>query len=113
MLHFVLETAQDDRIKEIQNIAKVINTKIDTGGWWHRSYVEATHAEMFVVYWDATEKKDVSLKVTVNSSGGTSLGHDETDENIKRFFRTIRLLKACGDEEQDQSKTDNVATEVA
>lgn len=104
---------QDDRIKEIQNIAKVINTKTDTGGWWHRSYVEATHAEMFVVYWDATEKKDVSLKVTVNSSGGTSLGHDETDENIKRFFRTIRLLKACGDEEQDQSKTDNVATEVA
>lgn len=103
---------QDDRIKEIQNIAKVINTKIDTGGWWHRSYVEATHAEMFVVYWDATEKKDVSLKVTVNSSGGTSLGHDETDENIKRFFRTIRLLKACGDEEQDQSKTDNAITEA-
>jgi hypothetical protein len=103
---------QDDRIKEIQNLAKVINTKTDTGGWWHRSYVEATRAEMFVVYWDATEKKDVSLKVTVNSSGGTSLGHDETDENIKRFFRAIRLLKACGDEEQDESKTDNAITEA-
>lgn len=74
--------------------------------------MEATRAEMFVVYWDATEKKDVSLKVTVNSSGGTSLGHDETDENIKRFFRAIRLLKACGDEEQDESKTDNAITEA-
>ena len=66
---------------------------------------------MFVVYWDAAEKKDVSLKVTANSSGGTSLGHDETDENIKRFFREIKLLKACGDEEQDDSETDEVRHE--
>jgi hypothetical protein len=103
---------QDDRVKEIQNIAKVINTKDDSGGWWHRSYVEATQAEMFVVYWDAVEKKDVSQKVTVNSSGGANLGHDETDERIKQFFREIKLLKACSDEDQDESEADNAATQA-
>lgn len=103
-----------DWVQDIRDcINSRINTKPDPGGWWHRSYVEATHAEMFVVYWDAAERKDVSLKVTVNSSGGTSLGHDETDENIKRFFREIKLLKACGDEEQDDSETDDADTQAA
>jgi len=103
-----------DWVKEIQDCANSrINTKPDPGGWWHRSYVEATQAEMFVVYWDAAEKKDVSLKVTVNSAGGTNLGHDETDENIKRFFREIKLLKACGNDEQDENETDDADTQAA
>ena len=111
--HLEQETPRD-WVKEIRDCANSrINTKPDPGGWWHRSYVEATHAEMFVVCWDAAEKKDVSMKVTVNSSGGTSLGHDETDENIKRFFREIKLLKACGNEEQDDSETDDAATKAA
>lgn len=103
-----------DWVKEIRDCANSrINTKPDPGGWWHRSYVEVTHAEMFVVYWDAAEKKDVSLKITVNSSGGTSLGHDETDENIKRFFRQIKLLRACDDEEQGICEGDSSATQAA
>lgn len=105
---------QKDWVQEIQKIVHSdINTKPEPAGWWHRSHVEATHAEMFVVYWDAVEKKDVSMKVTVNSSGGTSLGHDEADENIKRFFREIKLLKACGDEEQDNSETNDATTQAA
>lgn len=104
---------QVDMVQEIQNIARVINTKPDPGGWWHHSYVEATHAEMFVVYWDAAEQKELSKKVGVNSAGGTSLGHDETDENIKRFFREIKLLKASGDEKQDDSEPDDAATQAA
>lgn len=104
---------QTDRVQEIQNIAKVINTKPDPAGWWHRSYVEATQAELFVVYWDAAEKKEVSQKVTVNSSGGTNLGHDETDEKIKRFFREIKLLKVCGDEDQGEYESDSAATQAA
>jgi len=104
---------QTDRVQEIQNIAKVINTKPDPAGWWHRSYVEATQAELFIVYWDAAEKKEVSQKVIVNSSGGTSLGHDETDEKIKRFFREIKLLKVCGDEDQGECENDSAATQAA
>jgi hypothetical protein len=96
---------QVDMVQEIQNIARVINTKPDSGGWWHRSYVEATQAEMFIVYWDAAEQKELSKKVGVNSAGGTSLGHDETDENIKRFFREIKLLKVGGDEKQDDDES--------
>ena len=107
-----LET-QDDRVQEIKNIAKVINTKSDSGGWWHQSYVEATQAELFVVYWDETEKKDVSKRVAVNSSGETGLVHDETDENIKQFFREIKLMKARGDEERDDSESKDAATQVA
>ncbi|MCB9979392.1 MAG: hypothetical protein H6862_07305 [Rhodospirillales bacterium] len=104
---------QADRVQEIQNIMKVINTKPEPGGSWHRSYVEATQAEMFVVYWDAAERKEISQKVTVNSSGGTNLGHDETDENIKRFFRQIKLLRACDDEEQGRCESDGSATQAA
>jgi hypothetical protein len=104
---------QSDRVQEIQNIAKVINTKPDPAGWWHRSYVEATQAELFVVYWDAAEKQEVSQKVTVNSSGGTNLGHDETDEKIKRFFREIKLLKARSNEEQDDNESEDAATQAA
>jgi hypothetical protein len=75
--------------------------------------VEATQAVIFVVYWDALEKKDVSQKVTVNSSGNTNLGHDETDENIKRFFREIKLLKVCGNEEQNDSEASGAITQAA
>lgn len=103
-----------DWVQEIRDCTNSrINTKPEPGGWWHRSYVEATQAEMFVVYRDDAEKKDISQKVTVNSSGGTNLGHDETDENIKRFFRQIKLLRACDDEEQDDRKADGAATQAA
>lgn len=103
-----------DWVKDIRDCTNSrINTKPDPAGWWHRSYVEATQAEMFVVYWDAVEKKDVSVKVTVNSSGGTNLGHDETDEKIKQFFREIKLLKARDDNEQDKSESDSAATQAA
>jgi hypothetical protein len=104
---------QVDMVQEVQNIARVINTKPDSGGWWHRSYVEATQAEIFVVYWDAAEQKELSKKVGVNSAGGTSLGHDETDENIKRFFREIKLLKVGGDEKQGDDESAGSATQAA
>ncbi|QQR68909.1 MAG: hypothetical protein IPI58_08780 [Alphaproteobacteria bacterium] len=105
-----------DWVQEIRDCANSrININPDPGGWWHRSYVEATQAALFVVYWDTAEKKDVSVKVTISSSGDTGLGHDETDENIKRFFREIKLLRACGNEEQDDSdsETDGAATQAA
>lgn len=105
---------QRDWVQEIRDCTNSrINTKIEPGGWWHRSYVEATQAEIFIVYWDATEKKDVSQKITVNSSGGTNLGHDETDENIKRFFREIKLLKAGSDEGQGNCESNGSIAQAA
>ncbi|MDX9690697.1 MAG: hypothetical protein RBT70_09620 [Alphaproteobacteria bacterium] len=103
-----------DWVKDIRDCTNSrINTKPDPAGWWHRSYMDATQAELFVVYWDSAENKEVSQKVTVNSSGGTNLGHDETDEKIKRFFREIKLLKVCGDEDQGECESDSAATQAA
>ncbi len=85
---------QRDWVQEIQNcVNSRINTKSEPGSWWHRSYVEATQADLFAVYWDSTQNKEVSEKITVNSSGGTSLGHDGQHETIKQFLRELGLLK--------------------
>lgn len=85
---------QRDWAKEAHNLAKsVVSVKDDPGGWWHKSYIQATHAELVVVYWDTVEEKEISKKVTVNSSGGTNLNHTPEDEGIKVFLRESGLLK--------------------
>lgn len=113
---------QRDWVQEIQNCANSrINTKSEPGGWWHRSYVEATQADLFAVYWDSTQNKEVSEKITVNSSGGTSLRHDSHHEKIKQFLRELGLLKQSNqiklpienDHDAEQQTTAALSTEPA
>jgi hypothetical protein len=105
---------QKDWVKEIQDITKVINTKPEPGGWWHKSYVQATHAELAIVCWDEIEKKEISRKITVDSSGGTNLGHGDKDEEIKTFLREVKLFhESTGEDSGDQADVGDLDEKVA
>lgn len=95
---------QNDWVKDAHSLLKsVVNLHDDPRGWWHKSYIHATHVDLFVVYWDDTENKELSKKITVNSSGGTNLGHTPEDEGIKIFLRENSLLKMPVNKDEDST----------
>jgi len=86
--------ARTDFVKNAHDmLTSLVDTRGEASGWRRKSNMELTHAELIALYWDQTEKKDMSKAFTINSTGNTNLGHDDVDESIKQFLREVRLLK--------------------